>query len=164
MRMALSRIEQLSPELKQLVLTYAADWPSLRSAVLSCPAFYLAFKGAGQWIATHFVKNLIGPGALPEALLVQGLQSRTTTAGSGPESAEATESWLAAELRKKLYVTQESLWVGDAIAMSRLHHVVERFVDEYIRYCRIVPLSSGFPRPAYTLTRRPLTNTERARI
>ncbi|KAK7935571.1 hypothetical protein PG985_001066 [Apiospora marii] len=161
--MALSRIEQLSPELKQLVLTYATDWPSLRSAVLSCPAFYLAFKGAEQWIATRFVRNLIGPGALPEALLAQGLRSRAT-AGSGPESAETAESWLAAELRRKRHITDEELCVRDAIAMSRLHHIAERFVDEFISYCRFVPLPSGFPRPAYTFTKRPLTSTERTRI
>ncbi|KAK7953779.1 hypothetical protein PG996_014669 [Apiospora saccharicola] len=164
--MALSRIEQLSPELKQLVLTYAADWPSLRSAVLSCPAFYLAFKGAEPWIARRFVENLIGPGALPEALLAQGLRRRATAGGSSPESAEAAESWLAAELRKKRrVVTQEqSLWAGDAIAMSRLHHIVERFVDEYIHHCQIVTLPPGCPRPAYTFQKRPLTDTERARI
>lgn len=133
MRMALSRFEQLSPELKQLVLTYATDWSSLRSAILSCPAFYLSSKGAEQWIAIRFVRNLIGPGVLPEALLAQGLWSRAT-AGSGLELSGTTESWLAAELRKKRRVADVELCMGDAIAMSRLHHVVERFVDEYIRY------------------------------
>ncbi|KAK8136497.1 hypothetical protein PG984_004437 [Apiospora sp. TS-2023a] len=85
--------------------------------------------------------------------------------GSSPESAEGTESWLAAELRKKRHVTPaESLWAGDAIAMSRLHFVVQRFVDEYIHHCQIVMLPPGCPRPAYTFQKRPLTDTERSRI
>ncbi|KAK8034593.1 hypothetical protein PG993_009588 [Apiospora rasikravindrae] len=139
--MTLSLIEQLSPELKQLVLTYTTDWPTLRSAVLSCPAFYAAFKSAEQWIATRFVKNLIDI-----------------------DRGETIENWLAFQLRKKRRVTGEKLVVGDAIAMSRLHHVVEGFVDEYIRYCTPLARGSTVPQPVVTLAERPLTRTERSRM
>ncbi|KAK8037948.1 hypothetical protein PG994_014715 [Apiospora phragmitis] len=158
--MALSRIEHTSPELKQLVLTYSTDWSSLRSAILSCPAFYSAFKGAEQWIATRFVKHLIDPDVLPEAFLAQGLRN-LTTAWSGPESAKVIEGWLAAQLRKQRRVTDERLWVGDAIAMSRLHHAIDWFVDNHIGYCKIASCALIVPRPVFTLTERPLTKNER---
>ncbi|KAK8065916.1 hypothetical protein PG997_012663 [Apiospora hydei] len=161
--MALSRIEQLSPELKQLVLSYATDWPSLRSAVLSCPEFYAAFKSAEQWIATRFVKNLIDIDVLPEAYLAQGLRNLTVV-WPYPEAAHTIETWLAVELRKKRRVTDEKLTVRDAIAMSRLHHAVESFVDEYIRYCTPLARGSTVPQPVTTLAEKPLTRAERSRM
>ncbi|KAK8111394.1 uncharacterized protein PG998_007851 [Apiospora kogelbergensis] len=159
----LSCIERLSPELRQLVLIYTTDWPSLRSAVLSCPTFYSTFKSGERWILTRFLGNVLGPDVFPEAFLAQGLRNRAISALS-PESAKATEDWLATELRKTRRAPDGLVTVEDCLDIMQLHRVVGSFVDEYVEYCKHPAIYYRGPEPSTTLVNQPLTDTEKDRI
>jgi hypothetical protein len=55
-----SHLERLSVELRQMILSALPDAATLRSAVLSCPAFYFAFQGAESSISTPFLLSQVG--------------------------------------------------------------------------------------------------------
>jgi hypothetical protein len=123
-----SPIERLSIEVIQLIMLDIADVQSLKSAALSCPSLYLAFRDAETIITTHVLSNQVGYSVLPEA--VAALQSSRLHL----PTEQRVQDFVAKYLHQRC-LSPKSWTLRDALPVGKLHLCLSNFAMRFADTC-----------------------------
>jgi hypothetical protein len=117
-------LEQLPLELRQEILSLIPDVGTLRTAALSCPTFYYAFRGSPASITTSVLLSEIGPAILPEATMVleaSSIHRRNPSVQDMLGPSGLGKYWLQREKVRREWTP------ADALSASKLHFYVHSF-------------------------------------
>jgi hypothetical protein len=121
-------IEQLSIELRQLIMSAITDVQSLKSAALSCPSLYYAFSNAETIITTHMLFNQIGCDVPLEA--VAALESSRLRLPTKQGIQDFVVKYLCQRCP-----SPRSFTLRDALSVGNLHLSLYDFATRFANAC-----------------------------